>query len=335
MSETTDGLLTLDVRRHSLVSQIGKSLQRAGVSRDATIVAAVSGGRDSLALLLAMASLYRRGDLGGVVVGHVNHHRRGESDDEARHVQWVADQLDVPVAITHLPLDADGRPASMRQARYEALVSMATAWNAPFIATGHQAEDQLETILLAMVRGAGPSGLGGMRASRMLADGVCLVRPMLDSARQQAAALCGVAGIPWCDDPGNESGESLRGRLRLDVLPVLEDIRPGVALRAASAAELQQTAASALEAVTPKPIADGWPRGELFNVSLPLRRVALFAAAVDRCDTPDRLSSATLTLAAEAIGDDKQHCRTFEIGGGIIIVVDATTVRLEGFGDGN
>ena len=328
MSDTDGRLISLDVRRHPLVTQVGVVMAQAGYGSNDVILAAVSGGRDSLALALALTALVRRGDLGSLVIGHVNHHVRVEADQEAAHVRDLGKRIGIPVAESHLPLDVDRRPTQLRAMRYEALATMARAWKAKAVATGHHAQDQLETILLSLVRGAGPVGLGGMACSRPLDDEIALIRPMLQCQREEAAALCGLAGVDWCDDPGNESPDSLRGRLRQDVLPVLESLRPGVSRRVAAGAELQQAAAEALRNSVPVPEDGRWFRNALSAVSSPLRRAAIYAAAVELTDHVDRLSSAAMQSAAEAVGDEKMHQRRFELGGNVLLTIQAEDVQI-------
>ena len=212
-SESTS--IPLAARRHPLVHEILRGFRIAcGGDDPGPVVLAVSGGRDSLALLLAAAVLREHDDV--VIlprVVHVHHHLRPEADEEADHVLRVAAQLEVPAEVRHV--EVPGRtPAEARLARYEALREAAMSCQASRVATGHHAEDQLETILAALGRGAGPMGLAGMPRHRELGDGVALIRPMLGVTRADAAELCQAADVSWCDDPGNVDPGTQRGRLR-------------------------------------------------------------------------------------------------------------------------
>ena len=264
---SNDGI-PLKARRHQLVHEIELGFRRAcGGEEPGPVVLAVSGGRDSIALLIASAIL-REHDTFAILprVVHVHHHLRPEADDEAAHVLAVAASLDVPAEVRDLQL-VEGTPEEARRLRYDALASAALDCRSSLVATGHHAEDQLETILAALGRGAGPAGLAGMPRSRELGKGVGLVRPMLGISRQDAAELCHAAGITWCDDPGNVDINTQRGRLRSDVLPVLENMWPGVAARVAATADLQSIAATALEGLVAsifgKPNCTEWSRGDV------------------------------------------------------------------------
>ncbi len=314
---------------HPLVRVVSAALEsRAWPSRGG-IVAAVSGGRDSVALAIAMRVCGNRIGLPPVTVAHVHHHRRAEADAEAEAVSRLADVLECRFELRHVRLCDEATPAGLRDARYAALIDVGSAVGAEAVATAHQAEDQLETVLLAMVRGSGPRGLVGMRAERALAQGVDLVRPMLGATRDQATDLCRVAGVRWHDDPTNVDPGTLRGRLRQDVLPVLEAIRPGVAARLAAATALRAAAADALAAAVLPPTAGRWPRSELKALGAGLCIASVDAAARQLIDAPDGLSRASIRAATSAIADGKRHRRLFELGSGVMLVVEADAVRID------
>ena len=297
------------------------------------VVLAVSGGRDSLALLIAAVVLRDHDDWSmSPRVVHVHHHLRPESDAEAAHVLAVSEQLEVPVEIRHVEVPG-GTSAAARESRYEALVQVAMECESSCIATGHHAEDQLETILAAIGRGAGPSGLAGMAGRRHLTDGISLIRPMLKVSRKDAASLCDAAGISWCDDPGNIDPETQRGRLRRDVLPVFESMWPGAAVRAAASADLQAAAATAFEGLIASIFGEAeqssWDRSDLLRLPVSilaggLRRSVLCVTGL----TPDRLSHDALFAAAEAVGDHAMHQRSFQLGSGVNLIINAREIRI-------
>ena len=245
----------------------------------------------------------------------------------------VARRLDVPSVVIDVET-AGAPPAVTRAARYDALTAAAIDARAGWVATGHHAGDQLETVLAALGRGAGPTGLAGMACARPLHADVTLIRPMLQCTRVQAAELCTRAGISWCDDPGNDDPQTQRGRLRRDVIPVLEAMWPGVAPRVSAMSETQSMAATAFEGVIAARFGpvdrSRWDRRSLRELPAAvlasgLRRSVLATTGL----TSDAISHPALASAATCISDAGMHRREFEIGGGVRIVVDAQNVSLE------
>ncbi|HEY0075820.1 MAG TPA: tRNA lysidine(34) synthetase TilS, partial [Abditibacteriaceae bacterium] len=175
----------------------------------ARILAAVSGGADSMALLLALHQSQSK-----IVVGHVNHGLRGaESDeDEAFVSQWCGSQ-DIKADSRRVQLQ-DSSENTARTARYAALVEMAHQHNCTLIATGHTADDVLETVLLNWLRGASIAGLGGIPSCRELGNCLLLVRPLLQVTRRETRAFCEKNEWPWREDSSNESAVYTRNRVR-------------------------------------------------------------------------------------------------------------------------
>lgn len=180
---------------------------------------AVSGGPDSLALLLLAASAYP----GRIEAATVDHGLRPESGKEAAAVAAVSARLAVPHAI--LPLAWPAPPARnvqavSREARYRALSSWALDRNLPLLATAHHLDDQAETILMRLARGAGLSGLAGTRAVLPVASqqaqdrDVRLVRPLLGWRRAELARLVAAAAVTAIDDPSNRDPRHDRTRFR-------------------------------------------------------------------------------------------------------------------------
>ena len=294
---------------------------------DGPLLLAVSGGRDSTALAGAMALLQQRDELGLLRIAHVHHGQRAESDDEAVQVERLGERLSLPVEVLRLKVERGASAAVLRDARYDALIKAASRCRADAVITAHHADDQLETILLALTRGAGPRGLAGMAAARHLSDGIRLIRPLLHATRADLTDLCTQFDLPFCDDPGNVNVNTVRGRLRCDVLPVLEALRPGVAGRAAAMAPVQAAAATAFASLLPRAEHGVWDRGLLARLPQAIRLAALHAAASSKVHV-DALSTASLVDAAVAIGDAREHQRTFELGGGLTAVIDANSVTI-------
>ncbi|MBG85123.1 MAG: tRNA lysidine(34) synthetase TilS [Phycisphaerae bacterium] len=327
--------IPLTARRHPLIHEIRRGFRIACGGEDpGHLVLAVSGGRDSLALLIAAVVLREQDDCAILPrVVHVHHHLREEADAEADHVVEIAKRLDVPSEIRHVEVPT-GTAAEARRVRYEALVAAACDCRSPLVATGHHAEDQLETIIAALGRGAGPSGLAGMPPRRLLQRDVSLIRPMLGVSRNDAGDLCTAADVDWCDDPGNVDVGTQRGRLRQEILPVLESMWPGVAGRVASMAEAQSVAATALEGLVSSvfgpPEQMCWDRKQISGLPMAVMMTGLRRAilATGRIGS-DTVSRQSLVAASEGIGDHRSHLRTYEIGGGLVILVDARQVRIQ------
>lgn len=179
----------------------------------AKIGVAVSGGPDSLALLLLAAAA--RG--GKIAAATVDHALRPESRAEADMVAAVCQRLAVPHTI--LTVDWPRRPASnlqarAREARYQLLSDWSLQHDLHAVATAHHLDDQAETLLMRLARGAGVGGLGATRASRPLVDGVRLVRPLLGWRKAELVALVAGAGLTPVDDPSNRDPRHDRVRMR-------------------------------------------------------------------------------------------------------------------------
>ncbi|MFI6261282.1 tRNA lysidine(34) synthetase TilS [Micromonospora sp. NPDC051006] len=201
-----------------------------GLAGDGPVLVACSGGADSLALAAATAFVAPRlGRPAGLVT--VDHGlQEGSAERAAEVVAWAADVGLTPVESVRVePAGRPGGPeAAAREARYEALVAVAGRHRAAAVLTGHTRDDQAETVLLALARGAGPRGLAGMPDRRELA-GVPLLRPLLAVTREQTHAACAALGLkPW-QDPHNVDPAYARARVRAEVLPALvRALGPGV-----------------------------------------------------------------------------------------------------------
>ena len=174
---------------------------------------AVSGGPDSLALLLLAAAARP----GAVEIATVDHGLREGSADEARMVADLCQRLTIPHQI--LTADWPEPPSSNIQAearalRYRLLGEWAQAHRLPAVATAHHADDQAETMIMRLARGSGIAGLGGSRASRPLVDTVRLIRPLLGWRKSDLVALVEAAGIEAVDDPANRDPRHDRSRIR-------------------------------------------------------------------------------------------------------------------------
>ena len=200
---------------------VSRAVEALGESRALTV--ALSGGPDSVALLGLLERLSRREGL-RLSVAHVHHGLREASDAEASACQRLADRLGLPFACRRLELTrGPALPERARDARHRALVEMADAAGSSFIALGHTATDQLETLLMHLTRGAGLDGLSAMPQLEAR-----LWRPVLELTRAQTRELCGLMGLSFVDDPTNDLREHFRVELRQTVLPLLRARNPRV-----------------------------------------------------------------------------------------------------------
>ncbi len=193
------------------------------------VLVACSAGVDSTVLLHALHALAPGLGL-GLAAGHVHHGLRGaEADADEAAVRALAARCGVPCAVTRVDpraLRAGGpsrtRPTlqeAARSARYRALEAQAADLGAERIATAHHRDDEAETVLLRLLRGAGPEALGGIPEHSP--DGR-IVRPLLGVGRSEIAAYAREVGLAWREDRSNESRAYARNRLRHDWLPGLE-----------------------------------------------------------------------------------------------------------------
>jgi len=180
------------------------------------VAVAVSGGRDSVALLDVLARTARAHGARLEVVT-VDHRSRPGSGDDAAFVWTLARSLGLPVRRVDLP-PTPASEAAWREARYTVFDGL----DADRVALAHHADDLAETVLLQLIRGIGPAALAPMGWQR----GRC-VRPLLAVPGRAIAAYAASRGLTWREDPTNAAPRFLRSRLRHEVLPLLEDLRPG------------------------------------------------------------------------------------------------------------
>jgi tRNA(Ile)-lysidine synthetase-like protein len=251
-----------------VADRAARALAAAGApGRGDGIAVAVSGGVDSLALLHALRTLAApRGWRLEVIT--VDHGMRPDSAADAAFVVDHAKTLGLrphSVRIVTADLEAHrtaGPEGAARAARYQALAETAAGAGCRFVATGHTMDDQAETVLLQLLRGAGPEGLGAMAVR----DG-WLLRPLLGVRRAETRDCCRALDLVWREDPSNADQRLLRNAVRLRVLPLLEELRAGSTRTLARTAELARSerdwldpvVAAALDGVsfgaTPEPAA--------------------------------------------------------------------------------
>lgn len=194
------------------------------------IVAAVSGGADSMALL---ALLHEAQAACGyeLLVAHVHHHLRAASDAEWQFVEDYCAALGVPFYGCHVDVQAacaeshHSMEAEAHRLRHEALQTVVQAHEASWLVLAHHAGDRAETVLMNLLRGTGPGGLAAMPVQNGN-----LLRPMLVFTRADIEMICAQRGISFVTDESNSDTTILRNRIRHELLPMLETYNPQVVL---------------------------------------------------------------------------------------------------------
>jgi tRNA(Ile)-lysidine synthase len=230
------------------------------IPRDAALVVGVSGGPDSVALLdFLVGHRARSGAPTEIVAGHVNHGLRGEeSEGDQAFVETLAVKLNVRFMTARVDPAKHGESLeeSARKLRYGALRRMAVAARTTRVAVAHTSDDQAETVLLRLIRGAGLTGLGGMRPLRKI-HRMEVVRPLLTTSHDQVLEYLKRRGLDYRLDSSNRSTDPRRNFVRLELMPRIQAMNPsiretllrGAALFQEADAHLASEAGRALTAV--------------------------------------------------------------------------------------
>jgi tRNA(Ile)-lysidine synthase len=202
--------------------------------RDHTVLVAVSGGADSVALVRGLTKI-RGGGEGRLIVAHFNHRLRGaDSDADQAFVANLAAQLGLPVAAGAATTDlaaagGQGIEEAARQVRYDFLGRAASETGARYVATAHTADDNIETVLFNVLRGTGLAGLAGIPRFRALTPAAAIVRPLLEVTRSEVLEYLQSPGQVHRNDATNRIQDFTRNRIRHQLLPLLErDYNPRV-----------------------------------------------------------------------------------------------------------
>ncbi len=277
------------------------------------MLVAASGGADSTALLLALHRIAPEFGL-SLAVAHLHHGLRGaDADADLESVRARCEGLGLPLVAARWDVRARMRRRGLagqegyRVLRREFLARARRRAGADAIATAHTADDQLETVLLRLLRGAGLPGLAGMRPRR----GAWL-KPLLDATRADVIADLRAAGVAWREDVSNASRDYARNRLRLDAIPALlrafdpaadpERARAGFARRVARTAREALEAERALARGTRRLLRES-ARVESRGMALDSRRIGSYPVAARRI----ALRAAWRRLAGPGPGLTHQH----------------------------
>lgn len=218
----------------SITEKIQSNLFQMGFLSNRTLVVAVSGGSDSVVLLDSLHSMSGTGlKLYGA---HVNHGLIGESKATSKYVEQLFASFKIPFTIFQTQVVKEkGRSEeeSARRVRYQFLAEVAAVNGADAVLTAHTADDQLETILMNIVRGSSISGLCGMKPyffGRLFKgmDEICLIRPMLGVSKQETKAFCEQRGLDFVLDPANNLLRYRRNRFRHLIIPELLRLNPNI-----------------------------------------------------------------------------------------------------------
>ena len=221
----------------SLHAHVADCLRRHAPEQSTGIVA-VSGGPDSVALAHLCVGLLRDGKITRLILAHVNHQLRGDESDadetfvqglpalwQTPEVTYRTTRIDIAALATK---DGANLEATGRRERYRWLAQLAQTENAAWIATGHTADDQAETVLFRLLRGTGVLGLRGIAESRLV-ESTRLIRPLLSVRRQQVLDYLRDNQLKYRIDSSNRDLRFTRNRLRLELLPrLVQEYNPAI-----------------------------------------------------------------------------------------------------------
>lgn len=212
-----------------LEQKLRAALRQMSVGVDASLVVAVSGGADSVALLDALMRLRLHNQAPRTILAaHLNHQLRGEeSDGDEDFVRALAAKLHIKTIVdrmavgTRAQAERKNLEATARRLRYEFLAEAAEKCAAQFVCTAHTRDDQAETVLMRLLRGTGTEGLRGIHSIRPLNKTVKLVRPLLAVSRTEVIDHCDHHKLEFRSDSSNFLPDFTRNRIRLELMPLL------------------------------------------------------------------------------------------------------------------
>lgn len=312
--------------RHQLATLVGvvqASVRRyALLRRGERVLVAVSGGTDSVGLLLVLATLRRKLGI-ELVAAHVNHRLRGaDADADEACAAAAAAALDVPFVRADLGrrlAHVANLEARARRLRYAALQRLARANRCDRIATGHTRDDQAETVLMRLIRGSGGPGLAAIRPRRR--DGV--VRPLIDCRRADVARAARAAGLAVREDASNADPRFLRTHVRRRVLPLLAELNPAIIDACANLADAARAEArlvrrwgdAELDLVEGGPLDLDWLRARPRDL-----RPLLIRRWLVRGGLPARALTARHVAAVVGLSGPGRGVRRVELPGGAVLL---------------
>lgn len=273
-------------------AQSNEPMRRVPARRGDVAVVALSGGRDSMALLdvAARFSATRASGIRRLLAVHVHHGLSPHADAWLAHCERECAARNVPLVARHVQVKRRGRglEAAAREVRYAALGEAAREAGARIVLTAHHREDRIETFLIQWLRGAGVDGLAAFPPARAFGDDLLLLRPFIDVARADIDGYVAAHQVAYIEDESNDEPALLRNALRADVLPRLDALRPGFRAAAARSVDLVAEAAEALRSTAAGDLAavlDGAPDGMVWLDRIfalpPARQTAVVRAWLD------------------------------------------------------
>ncbi len=310
-----------------------------------SILVAVSGGPDSLCLLDALARQARR-RAWRLGVACLDHGLRPESRAEVEQVRMESGRRGLPFFTARVNARARARrrkislEAAAREARYAWLTKIAREHGFAVVATGHTADDQAETVLMRLLRGAGSTGLAAMRTDGVVPGShppLRLLRPLLTTTRAEVEAYVAARGLKPSQDSSNADPAYTRNRVRRELLPALEAYNPNIRRALVRLAEVSAGDADALneyadrlwEALGPQATPQGlaFERGAWQGLSRPAQRLVLRRAALALLEDDAEVGFDALEAAGRAAAV-RTSGQALDLGGGLTLRVEPKTLRL-------
>jgi len=320
-----------------LLGKVRKTIEKHGLLGPGDkVLIAYSGGVDSTALLEVLLRLHESYSL-RLALAHFNHMLRRAAADDEEFAAGQAQRHGLPFYLGREDIRAYASEKGLnleeagRERRYEFLKSTAARVGANRIATGHTMADQAETVILRILRGTGPSGLGGISPS----VGGLIIRPLLDVDRDELDAWLRAEGILWREDESNRDRRFLRNRVRLDLIPYLKkDFEPSVVRQLGRLADICREEEAFLRGLDEKARGAKTPTVDK-DVSLDAAELAGLPVAAGRRMVRDFLRRAKGDLrrlsyfdieAVRLLGEHKEH----SLPGGPVLRRDGGRIRVSG-----
>lgn len=308
------------------LEKVSKTIQRHRLLKpEESVLVAVSGGLDSMTLLYALRALGYN-----LEVAHFDHQTRGgESACDADFVQASCRTLGLPSFQGTEPVLHNAHrlrtsfEAHARERRYAFLTATATRQGIMTLATGHQMDDQAETVLMGLLGLSSDFGPGGLLPS-INRDGIKIIRPLIECTREEIQGWALANDIPWREDRSNASTRFMRNRVRLDVIPFLERVHPGFAGRLARFAEMYRCDSAYLDTCASRLLEAISRPSRLFPEIIVLEREAFRLA-------PDAVRRHAFKVLAHRLGVHACRERLFKAE---TFVQKASTGAYFDFGDG-
>ena len=345
------------LRLSTFAQALRRDWQRLGLAQNGeTVLIAVSGGADSVALLLALDELVKSGKLKlRIAVAHLDHKLRGPaSTSDALWVAKLAKQLRHQITVGSIDVKkraargSENLEQAARRIRYDFLEKTAKKMKAGMVLTAHTMDDQAETVLLNLLRGSGADGLGGIEPIRSLVEGKepLLVRPLVSWARRQDTEdYCRKRGIEFRQDEMNLDESFARVRVRRQLLPLMEGFNPKVVQGLTRTAELLREDTMALESAAARLLelaADSEPvsrnrkgtsaalRLDLLVMADPALRRRALRQWISRCRGNLRRLERVHILAVENLLFGDRGGRVIELPGGSKVSRRSGLIRYHG-----